>query len=232
MDFLIQAILWVTAVAQFVVAVMSFINGGLARKTIVGALAMMVGAVWTVTFALTWELSEEDVFFANQVVISLGMVLMYFFCLLGMAFQEIKAKYFYISSVLMALPIISICLSVIYAINFYIPEIDMVVLEDGSTKIRLVTNPLGFGMIAFVGLLYVGIGTASLVYARKHAETARGKKLIRNVIIGLMIGFWSPMIFNLANAEIHEVHWIGPVGLLAMAILVYTTLTHHGDDEL
>ena len=226
---MIQVILWVTALAQFVIAILSFINGGLVRKTVIGAIVMICGTAWTaVLLFASYLVTKDNIVLLNQLIMIVGVILFYFVCLLGLSFIEIKAKVFYLIAFLMAIPATVLSLSPILAFQLYF--VDLRVLDDGEVILK--TNPVGFIIIVLVLLIYVGVALASLVLARKRAETKLGKKLVLFVIIGVVLGFLSPLIFNVANAEVHELHPLGPFGLLAMAFLTYSALVKHGDDRL
>lgn len=227
MDFIILIILLVTAIAQFVIAILSFINGGLVRKTIFAAIVMLLGAVWTFIFSNVFPLTETNVVLINQVVIIIGVILFYFVSLLGLSFLDIKAKKFYLLALLMSTPVICTSVAAVLNIGLFFPSLYV----DGDT-VHLEANFATLGMTVVMMVAYVGTAVAALIVARKRATTKLGKKLIRNVIIGIIIGFLFPVIFNIANAEVHEAHMIGPFGLLAMALLSYSALVKHGDDQL
>jgi len=227
MDLLIQMILWITAIAQIVVAVMSFINGGLARRTIIASLTMLTGAAWTIILSTSWALDDTNIYFVNQLVMLVGMLMYYMISLLGLSFTEIKSKIFYPLALLFSMPAVCMAIAITFRINLFIPDVQIT-----ADDVILTTNPFGLLLIALTMVVYVGLGIANLILARKQANTVLGRKLIRNVIIGFVLAFISPLVFNVANAEVHELHPLGPIGLLAMAILTYSALVSHGDDEL
>lgn len=229
LDFLINMILLVTALAQFVIAVLSFINGGLARKTIVAAIVMICGAAWTVILlSATYIANDNNLALLNQLVVVIAVILFYFVALLGLSFLDLKAKLFYLLGALLTIPGICMSLAAFFAFDLFFLELWM--LDNGSVHLKI--NPPAVMLFVVLIIAYVGTAIAALLIARKRAQSKLGKKLIRNVIIGVILGFLSPMIFNVANAEVHELHVLGPFGLLAMAFFTYSAFVKHGDDSL
>jgi len=228
METVINLILWVTAIAQFVVAVMSFINGGLARRTIIASLMMISGAIFAIILTFNSLITDENAFFFNQFIMIVCCCLFYLMTLLGISYVHITSKSFYTIAVSSLIPMLCMMASIVFRIDLYFPSIE----ASEAGKVTLTSNPLGLLVIGMMIVTYVSIGIVSLVIARKQASSALGKKLIRNIIIGITIGTLAVMIFNLANAEVHELHPIGPIGMLVMTILIYSALVKHGDDEL
>ncbi|MEI6396795.1 MAG: ATP-binding protein [Candidatus Taylorbacteria bacterium] len=91
----------------------------------------------------------------------------------------------------------------------------------------------GFGPYSYVFyvcfFIFYAIGAKLLKEAYKTATDPDVKKDIRNMIVGLIVGVLSPVIFNMALPQIgiYDLAWIGPTAAIFWVSLIAYSIIHH-----
>lgn len=220
----------ITVAVYLVLAVMSFINGGLSKKTVVFSILMFLGMFWALEMLMLDGGSEESFIWISRfnyvVVISIYYTIMMF----GLNFLKLTRKQWLLILLITALPLL--CVYVYAVLGSGALIVSYLDMANAPAKVIVEFAPAGTIGVTLPALAYGMTGLAAIIRARKQSTTEYGKKLIGGLLLGFALFFSFNVVFNLVLGNLHEAHFIGPTSILLACVPFYRAVVKHGDDEL
>jgi len=214
-------------------ALFTFINGGLGRHSVLAAFAMVLLALWAITLAISFGITEEDTFILVGVAVyTVSLLMQYCFMILSSSFTTIKNKQFWIMNAVTLVPALCLISAMLYNSTAMFLGVDF----SGNKILPLVIqNEVGYTLFALLILLYSVLSVFFLIQAIKQAKTKSGRGALKVMLIGVIIAFTSGVIFNLAIPMfLHDYSWswVGPLSILVLAAGSYRAVVKYAQDEL
>jgi len=229
MGFITTALSVVAALVYAVLAIMSFINGGLSKRSILFALFMFAGASWAIQSFL--DVSSYDLFLmmTRLIYVTFSMIF-YLFLLFSLTFLTMSNKQFALIAALGFALWLLTALFAWFAPGKLIIE-DVVVHPDGYID-GIVYNVIGMIMgtlLPSMPCIFGGIIAQTM--AKKQTDSVDGKRILKTVLICSYVFVSFVLVFNLLFSTVHEAHWIGPLSILLVGFAFYGSVVKHADDQ-
>lgn len=229
MGFITVALSVVAAVIYAGLAIMSFINGGLSKRSILFSLFMFAGAGWAIQTFL--DVGSYDLFLMmTRLIYTTFSLIFYLFLLFSLTFLNLSNKQF---TMVAGLGLVMWATTALF--TWLVPG--KYVIEDVTIHANGYIDGISYGMIGMlVGTLMPSIpcivlGLIAQTRARKQTMTVTGKRILKTVLICSYVFVSFVMIFNLGFSTVHEAHWIGPMSILLVGFAFYGSVVKHADDE-
>jgi len=208
---------------------LSFINGGLSKKTIIYTLMMIAGAVWTISVH-TMTTTEPDNILISVPINWVCIVIIYAMMLLfSLTFLHIEKKAWY-----RLVAVILVALVTQILIQLLLPDGKRFVYIEGADGVwsyyAIILSPMTVLLILYI-VAHAATSIVVLARARKQAETELGRKLISGVLIGSCVLVALNFIFNLIITDL-DLHRIDTLFVVLTAMPFYRAVIKHGDDDL
>jgi len=225
----INLILWICVAVGLVLGVLSFIYGGLSKRSVWFAITMIVAAAWAVMMLISYA---NDAEFQNTAAgwLNLPPVLLFYTApMMALTYVTIPDRVRKLIQILAIIPVVVFSSLMVFAPNFL-----LLYASSGpdGTDYLLEFNQVTILQLG-INLILLTVATMIIMTrARKEARTPLGKKLMRNVMIGFLCGFLLGALFNLLMSNLHWWHWLGPTATLIYAFTMYTAVIKYGSDEV
>ena len=231
MQFIFNILSIISAVVYGVLAILSFINGGLSKRSILFSLLMATGILWSVGMFVTVESFDVFVGMTRYIYIMLSS-LMFLLMLFSLTFLSLTRKQYWL--------VVGVCgvlwlFAALFA--FFAPGTGLILNVDIADGGRIVENieynPMGLiggGMMTVFPFMVVSI--VSLALAFRQSQSAGGKRVIKSVLIGACVFAGFILVFNVFFASNHDMHWMGPMSILIIGFMFYNSVIKHAEDDL
>jgi len=223
----------IAIVVYAALAVLSFINGGLSLRSIFFAVVMVLGGVWVAISAFVEVPTMES--FSGMIRITFTVLTMlYLFMLLFSLtlIRTISSKQFMLASIVTSFMSLVFVVIIWLAPHSYILTSFEITTPEWSLGQIVVEYADFYMIVAQVVIMSLGLSAiATQVVAYRVAE-GRVKRIIRNTLISIFVFAVFNIIFNLGFQNLHEVHWVGPMSVLLVGPVFYSSVIKHADDDL
>jgi len=225
----INLILWLCVAVGLVLGVLSFIYGGLSKRSVWFAITMIVSAAWSIMMLISYA-NDAEFQIGAAGWLNLPPVLLFFTTpMMALTYVNIPTWARRVIYVLAMIPVILFSSLMVFAPNFL-----LLYASSGpdGTQYLLEFNPVTIIQLGISIVLLTIVTMIIMVRAIKEARTSLGKKLMRNVMIGFLCGFLLGALFNLVMSDLHWWHWLGPTATLIYAFTMYRAVIKYGADEV
>ena len=216
-----------------VLAVLSFINGGLSPRSIFFAIVMVLGGAWVAISAFMAAGTADA--FADMIRITFTVLtLLYLFMMLFSLtlIRNMSSKQFGLVTAVTSFMVLT-----------FIVIIWMIPVSKILTSFEVTTPEWSMGqtvvgyanfymIIAQIVIMSLGLTSIAIQTIAYRAATGRIKGIIRNTLISVVVFAVFNLVFNLGFADLHEMHWIGPLSVLIVGPIFYSSVIKHSDDDL
>ena len=231
MQFIFTSLSILSAVIYGVLAILSFINGGLSKRSILFSLLMLLGILWSVGMFVTVESFDVFVGMTRYIYIMLSSI-MFLLMLFSLSFLPLTGKqYWAIAGAAAVLWSFTALFALMAPGTGLILDVD--IADGGAIVENIVYNPMGMvggGLFTLIPFMIVAI--VSLAKALRQSKSASGKRIIKNVLVGACIFVGFILIFNAFFATNHDMHWLGPMSILFVGFIFYSSVIRHAEDDL